>query len=150
MRNAFSRQTMTSLSKGRSFALALASVVSTNLIAGTVLKRNLEAGVYPIDTDSVSLPLVEGLMWSALVFVLLSVAILVPKRRWWGVASALFCALAGVLGLLLSFSWLDANHYLIAIGFVAMAAVCVIIGLDALRQRASEWPRHTGTAQITR
>lgn len=53
-----------SMTKPRSFLLVIASLIAVNAASSFTLEHNLSAGVYPIDADSIGLPLIEGFIAS--------------------------------------------------------------------------------------
>ena len=118
-----------------SLLITVASLTCANLVSYFTLSHNLSAGIYPIDADSIGLPLVSGLVYSTLILVLVSGAIFVPKRRYWGgIAVLILCGLATARAIASSLAWVDPDHYFIAIAYAGVAGVCVLIAIDALRR----------------
>ncbi|MBS1208355.1 MAG: hypothetical protein H6R19_753 [Proteobacteria bacterium] len=107
-----------------------------------VLTRNLAAGIYPVDADSIGIPLVMALVKAVVVYVVLLPAAILPSlaKHWHSRIKR--TALLGIslisllLGLLLcglnGLSWLDGDHFLISLawwGFALFAGTIVVIDL---------------------
>lgn len=101
--------------------LALACVAA---VVNHVLSRNLALSVYPIDADSIGIPLIESLTVSLMVWVLASATFVLLGRRWWVSWLALvLLTLAAVLSALYGLSWWNPNHWEIAASYLAVAAI---------------------------
>ncbi len=118
------------MSKVHRILLAIVSLIIANVVSFFTLTHNLSAGVYPVDADSIGLPLMEGWILSVVVLVLLASAIYVPKGIWLGVvASVAMCGVAGFISAETTVSWTIPHHYGMAIAYAGVSAVC--IGLAA-------------------
>jgi hypothetical protein len=118
--------------------LALASAGGVNVVSYFTLRHNLSLGVYPIDADSIGLPLADGVVVSIVILVCLLTAVRVPKRGVWTVSLGMMLAiLGGLIASLMAFSWADSRHYPIAIAYLPLAALCATIVVDRIRILAS-------------
>lgn len=126
------------MKRGRDLLFVVAALLVVNLVAYRTLVKNQQSGVYPIDADSIGIPLFEGLITSALVLVLCVPALFLPKRHWVVVIFCIgSCGMAALLSLLEGLSWVDANHYPIAISYGLVVTACMVAMLGLVRQRAS-------------
>ena len=106
------------MTKPRSFLLVIASLIAVNAASSFTLEHNLSAGVYPIDADSIGLPLIEGFIASALLLVLLAVAILIPKDQSFGSATSVaICAVAGFISAEYAVLCAIPHHYTMAVAY---------------------------------
>lgn len=126
------------MTKTRSLLLVIASLVAANLASFFTLARNLSAGVYPTDADSIGLPLMEGVILSVLLLVLLCAAIFISKSKIFGSAmSVVLCSLAVLLSGASSVSWAIPNHYTMAVAYGCVLVVCGILTASYIRKLAS-------------
>ncbi len=106
------------------------SIVTTNVTMDFVLQNNQSKGVYPIDADSIGIPIVSGIISSGLLLLLMLPAVFIPQTRklfiW---IQILLLALGGLFAGLNAFGWILPNHYLIAISYllVIMASIWLIV-----------------------
>lgn len=106
----------------RALVATLASLVLANWTLWRVLNENLVAGRYPIDADSIGIPLAGGGAISLVILVSMGVSVSLPKRnRVWLVARAVSALFALLLALGLSAHWFHENHYSIAAAFLTVA-----------------------------
>jgi hypothetical protein len=102
--------------------LALAAMAATEGVVFVVLRRNLAAGVYPVEADSIGLPLFSSGFVVLVFATLAALGLLRASRSRWlvrlGVAAL---ALAAVLSVLYGLAWADAKHWPIAVAFCALA-----------------------------
>lgn len=133
---------MRSVSKLLIFTLL---VVLVNTTAWMVLRANQLAGVYPIDADTIIIPIAETLILSVVGAVLLLSITIVPRilhllrrrdaPKFWRVGTGAAVILAYVLSILLfvpwAISWLIPMHYLIAASLgLVVAAILFFAFLD--------------------
>ena len=124
----------------RKLIFLIAALVLINGITCAVLSRNQTMGLYPIDADSIGIPVMETILVS---FFLLPILIVIcalsdQKVQVWLSARNLWSLMAakGVLALAYSVAflftiygglyWSDPDHYLIAVGYVVMLIALVI------------------------
>jgi hypothetical protein len=112
--------------RGWMLAVALAQGLLINVVNVWTLRANQERGVYPVDADSIGIPVVSTMVVTLLLLVVLICAILLPRRtaRWRGFSSGL-AAVVGVLTGLQAIGWADAIHHLpiMAVWVTASGAV---------------------------
>ena len=126
------------MTKTRSFLLVIASLIAVNAASSFTLEHNLSAGVYPIDADSIGLPLVEGFIASALLLALLAVAILIPKVQSFGSAtSVVICAVAGFISAEYAVLWAIPHHYTMAVAYGGVLIICGFLAVSYARNLAS-------------
>lgn len=126
--------------------VSLAIVVAT---AEFVLSRNLRAGLYPWDGDTIAIPLFETLLVVVLVAGMVLLQALLSRAGWarrrmgsspaWRRAllgvSAVLVLLAMVLLILWGFAWLNGDHFMISIACGLSAIAVGAWGLGGLRQQ---------------
>ena len=110
--------------------LLLGAIVVTNAITIFVLYRNLEAGIYPPEADTIAIPIFNGALVSALTAVFVSIGIFLPRHGTLGrIASSATCAVGGALAGLFSLYWVGypPHHYpmLVAYGSIAFIAATI-------------------------
>jgi len=102
--------------------LVLAAMAATEGVVFVVLQRNLAAGVYPVEADSIGLPLFSSGLVVLVFATLAAVSLLRASRsRWLARLGVLALALAALLSVLYGLAWADANHWPIAVSFGALA-----------------------------
>lgn len=118
----------------RAIAL-LAAVSATEGIVFAVLQRNLAAGTYPVESDSIGMPLYTS-AFVLIVFVTLVAAGLLRESgsRWLARLGIAALVVAALLAVLYGLAWADSDHWPIAASFCALA-----LGLPLLASR--EYPR---------
>jgi hypothetical protein len=110
----------------RAFLLMLATLVVANGTLFRVLDSNLQAGIYPPDADSISIPLMESACASVLVLIAAGASVSLPKRsRFWVAIRSIPAAFATLLSLALSASWFSPHHYLASASFAIVTIACV-------------------------
>ena len=119
------------------FVLVGTAWLLANAIGTWGLIRNLRAGVYPPDSDSISIPIFENAIFSTIALFLIVGSILCDRAgKVLPVASAVFGALGLGLAGLLTFQWLGPNHYFVATGFAVLTAAVAIVVFLSIRPRA--------------
>jgi hypothetical protein len=106
------------------------------------LGKNLEAGVYPTDADSIGIPLMETGSSLIVILVPLTLAFLLTNIGFFRKRIVLFIGaflyLCGaLLAALLALSWFVPNHYSIAATYVLLAIVATTLAALALRMPSS-------------
>lgn len=101
-----------------------------------VLNENFENGVYPPESDSLSIPIFTNVFLGLLIFLICSIGAVIPKSKILGVFSILSFGLATLLTLSGIPEWLGPNHYLIAVGHLLPLAVCLYMLLSSFKLRA--------------
>jgi len=115
------------MSRSRSlFSLFAASIVVL-LALYFVLTRNQATGLYPVEADSISIPLIEGFLTIGLVFVASSVGLLVPSRGALRVFGVLLFAMAALLLADSAWFWFIPNHYELAVAYLGLLVLCALV-----------------------
>ena len=110
----------------RTFLLMLGALVVANGTLYRVLESNLRTGTYPIDADSISIPLFSSVSASVHIILAVSASISLPKRsRSWVFFRSIPAALAVLLSLGLSASWFIPHHYQASAAFALVTIACV-------------------------
>jgi hypothetical protein len=126
-----------------SMRLAVAIVVCSLTIFASryVLSSNLSAGLYPVEADSIGIPLAEVIITSCLCFVLMLASILIPKlvspsKQWVKNTGDVLSIVSGVLAAMLAmdsvYVWFFPNHYLISLTHLTIASFCVYLTFEAI------------------
>lgn len=127
------------MTKTRSLLFVVASLAMANAALFFTLSHNLSAGVYPIDADSIGLPLAGGAVLSGMLLVLLGAAIFVPKPGVLGCAIAMVLGgIAAIFSIAAAVSWAMPRHYTIAIAYAGVAVVCAILTVGYFRRLVSK------------
>ncbi len=123
-----------------SLVLLLALAQTCGVIYWT-LSANLLAEVYPVNADSIGLPLIEGMINTVLLFCLSQSAnglLRSPGASmnvYRKVAFALLALPAVCLATLLLLSWAYPNHYAIACSYALFLVVMFVVGFIRWRER---------------
>lgn len=119
----------------RRLLVVIAALVATNATSLFVLSSNQKAGVYPANADSITIPTMEMLAMSALVFLLLAVALCVPKNSWAGSAVGVLLAVAAAaVGASVVLAWAIPHHYPMAMASSTLVAVSVWLACGFTRR----------------
>lgn len=122
------------MTRMQSFLFVIASLVVANAVSFITLSRNVVVGVYPIEADSIAIPLVEGAILSSLILVLLCTAIMIPTSRKGAVISTILSGIAVFFAVVVSLSWAMPNHYTMALAYGSVAIVGGILARNYLKQ----------------
>jgi hypothetical protein len=139
------------MTKSRSFLLVIVSLVAVNAASFLTLEHNLSASIYPIDADSIGLPLIGGVITTLQLLVLLAVAILLPKCKLFGPAvSVVLCGLAGLLSVQYAVLWAVPHHYTMAAAYGGVLVVCGYLAASYASKFASNFAVKRDAQQATR
>jgi hypothetical protein len=125
----------------RNIAKVVIIFVSVSLViltANYTLSSNLDAGIYPINADSIGIPLVETVAASLVFLVFLLTAFVFTtflffRKRLLIALGLLLYALAAFVAGDMAWSWLIPHHYSIAISYGLVATVAVTFAIFVLR-----------------
>ncbi len=110
----------------RQLLLVIAAQLVTNATSFLVFSRNQETGVYPVSADSIGIPIIAMLGVSVLIFIMLAVALYVPKKSLAGAVAGFLLAIASAaLSATVALSWATPHHYSIAIASCLVVAVSI-------------------------
>jgi hypothetical protein len=97
-----------------------------------VLLRNHAAGVYPIEADSLGIPLFSSALVLMLFAALMTVGLLrASTSRWLTRLGTLSLVLASFLTLFYGLTWADSDHWPIAVSFCALALTVPLLARRA-------------------
>jgi hypothetical protein len=123
-------------------SILLAAAGATEGTVFAVLNRNLTAGVYPVDSDSIGLPLIASASVLVLFSTLAAAGLLcVGRSRWMTRLGIISLILAGLLALLFGITWADTDHWPIAASFGVLA-----LALPLLCGRVTRLPALGGSS----
>ncbi|MDQ9169115.1 hypothetical protein Q8A64_01690 [Oxalobacteraceae bacterium R-40] len=111
----------------RSLLVLLAASILVLGALNFVLTRNQAAGVYPIDADSISIPLFEGLVTIGLAFFASCIGSLVPRRGLFRIVGLFFSAIAALLLAESAWFWFIPNHYELAVVYFGLLVLCAVV-----------------------
>jgi len=128
----------------RALARAAAILISLSVVMVVTyytLVQNLQAGVYPTDADSIAIGLFETADSLIVILAPLALAFLLTNLKYLHKRFILlvgaFLYLAGAtLAALLAMSWFVPNHYSIFTAYALVAAVAIILAVQAIRNHA--------------
>lgn len=124
-------------------AFAAIAVAEMNLY--WVISSNLEAGVYPVEADSIGIPLFNSLILAATSLILLIWAILCQLGpKWLKLLGVLLFLASAVITGLFAFSWAIPKHYLVAASYGAVSIGAVMAAFFAFRSNHSLQPTAFG------
>jgi hypothetical protein len=110
----------------RAAVVLLMSLLAANAMLWFVLIHNQEAGIYPPEADSLSLPFIGTALFSLLIYGVIGAALLLPRTsRRWIIVRSLVAALATLLSLVQAGSWAYSNHYPVSLAFLGVSSLCV-------------------------
>jgi hypothetical protein len=110
----------------RAFLVMLVTLVFANGALLRVLDSNLQAGIYPTNADSISIPFFESASASVLILLAIGLTVSLPKSRpAWRVVRAISAAFATLLSLAMAATWCSPHHYLAALSFLLVSVACV-------------------------
>ena len=117
----------------------LMSVLAVVFTANYTLDNNLRAGIYPIDADSIGIPLFEIAAESLAILGLLLVAFAITslsffRKRILHMLGILLFLLAAFVAGNLAWHWFIPHHYSIGLSCIFVAVVAVTLAALALRQ----------------
>ena len=111
----------------RSFLVLFFASIVMLVTLNFVLTRNQAAGVYPVEADSISIPLFEGLVTLGLVLVASCIGLLVPARGLLRVVGWFFFAIAALLLADSAWFWFIPNHYELAVAYAGLLGLCSMV-----------------------
>lgn len=122
----------------RHILIAFTAIAVAEMIFYWAISRNLEAGIYPIEADSIGIPLFSSLIFAAASLILLLLAILCQLGpRWLTLLGALlFLASAAITGIF-AFFWASPNHYLITASYGTVSIGATMAAFFAFRSNPS-------------
>lgn len=110
----------------RAAVALLLSLLAANAVLWLVLTHNQEAGIYPPDADSLSLPFISTALFSLLIYGVIGAALLLPRTSHvWIIVRSIPTALATLLSLVQAGSWAYSNHYPVSLAFFGVSLLCV-------------------------
>ena len=112
----------------QSFLALLGTLVAVFATLYFVLFRNLSTGVYSVNTDSISIPLFEGLATVVIVFVFIGTSLLLPNRSAYRFTSLVLTLITLLIVSDAAWFWAIPKHYEITIAYGLLFVVCLILG----------------------
>jgi len=113
----------------RSLLVLFSASIVVLIALNFVLTRNQAIGVYPIEADSISIPLFDGLVTIGLVFIASCIGLLVPARGLLRVVGLFFSVIAALLLAESAWLWFIPNHYELAVAYFGLLALCFMLFL---------------------
>lgn len=95
-----------------------------NEVLSRVLFDNLAHDIYPMDGDSIGIPMMGNLFTGLVVGFVCFLGLLTPKTKYWGMLSIALIGLGTITTLLGAAYWLFPNHYIASLGHLVPLAVC--------------------------
>ena len=113
-----------------------------------VLNLNLALDIYPIEADSIGIPMIESFVVSLLLFVFFASAIYLPKKTWLGMGAALaLLTMACLVSVLSLISWAIPHHYAIAVAYGIVSVGCCWLGYMLFRQKRTSNSQPTNESE---
>ena len=129
----------------RHILIAFTAIAVAEMIFYWVISSNLEAGIYPVEADSIGIPLFSSLIFAAASLILLFLAILCQLGpRWLTLLGALLFLASAAITAMFAFSWVSPNHYLIAASYGAVSIGATMAAFFAFRSNLSSQPTAYG------
>lgn len=118
--------------------LFIAIFLAENIVSFVVFVHNQSAGIYPVEADSIGIPIIEGAICSGIILAVLIVAIFIPLRTKFAmVLSTVLFIIGGAISALSSLSWFFPDHYAIAAIYAFGVFCCVWLIIRNVRLVAS-------------
>jgi hypothetical protein len=120
-------------------ALVVLFVLAANAAVYLVVEHNAASGVYPPDADSIGMPIFGATLLSIVFLVLLVPAVLLAWResKWQTYVALTLSALASLVSLLCTLSWLVPNHYLISAAYACITGIVLWMDASLVHKLAS-------------
>ena len=106
-----------------------------NEVLSRVLFDNLEKEIYPMESDSIGIPMMENLFLGVVVGFLCAVGLLIPKTKYFGFVSIAFIGLGALMTLQGVAYWMFPNHYIASIGHLVPFIACTYMLVSAWAKR---------------
>jgi hypothetical protein len=106
-----------------------------NEVLSRVLFYNLENDIYPMESDSIGIPMMENLLLGFIVGFFCVLGIVIPKTKIWGFVSIAFIGLGTLMTLQGVAYWMIPNHYIASIGHGVPFIVCTYMLISAWAKR---------------
>jgi hypothetical protein len=108
--------------------ILLAAIAATEGVVFVVLLKNHAAGVYPVEADSLGIPLFSSAFVLMVFAALMAVGLLrASASRWLTRFGVVALALAALLAVLYGLAWADSSHWPIAVSFCALALTVPVL-----------------------
>lgn len=121
----------------RAAVVLLLSLMAANAVLWLVLTHNQEAGIYPPDADSLSLPFISTALFSLLIYGVIGAALLLPRTSHrWIIVRSIPTALATLLSLVQAGSWAYSNHYPVSLAFLGVSSLCAWASITGWKVQA--------------
>jgi hypothetical protein len=117
------------------FILFVVSWLICNEVLSRVLDHNLENDIYPMDGDSIGIPMMENLFLGVVVGFLCALGLFIPKTKYLGLVSFVLIALGALMTLQGIAYWMIPNHYIASIGHLVPFIVCSYMLVSAWEKR---------------
>jgi hypothetical protein len=106
-----------------------------NEVLSRVLFYNLENDIYPMESDSIGIPMMENLFLGFIVGFFCVLRVVIPKTKIWGFVSIAFIGLGTLMSLQGVAYWMIPNHYIASIGHLVPFTVCSYMLVSAWAKR---------------
>jgi hypothetical protein len=106
-----------------------------NEVLSRVLFDNLEHDIYPMESDSIGIPMMENLFLGFIVGFLCVLGVVIPKTKIWGVVSIASIGLGTLMTLQGVAYWMIPNQYIASIGHLVPFIVCMYMLVSAWATR---------------
>jgi hypothetical protein len=106
-----------------------------NEVLSRVLFYNLENDIYPMESDSIGIPMMENLFLGFIVGFFCVLGVVIPKTKILGFVSIVFIGLGTLMTLQGVAYWMIPNHYIASIGHLVPFSVCSYMLLSAWAKR---------------
>jgi len=98
-------------------------IAITNVTMAIVLRNNLDKGIYPLEADSIGIPIFSGTISSGLLLFLMLPSVIIPQTRKLFIRiQIILLVIGGIFAVLNVFEWILPNHYLIAASYLIIVA----------------------------
>ncbi len=117
------------------FLIFIIAWAACNEILSRVLFENLKNDVYPMDGDSIGIPMMENLFLGIFIGIFCGLGMLIPKTKILGIIALAFISFGGAMALLGAAYWFFPNHYVAFFGHLIPLSVCAYMFLSAWLMR---------------
>ena len=106
-----------------------------NEVLSRVLFDNLAKEIYPMESDSIGIPMMGNLFTGFMIGTLCSLGLLIPKTKYLGVISIALIGFGTLSTIESAAYWMQPNHYIASIGHLVPFIVCMYMLVSAWVKR---------------
>ena len=118
-----------------------------NEVLSRVLFANLAKEIYPMESDSIGIPMMGNLFTGFMIGTLCTLGLLIPKTKYLGVISIALIGFGTLSTIESAAYWMQPNHYIASIGHLVPFTVCSYMLLSAWVKRRHQLTTHLNSVE---